>query len=127
MKQVAGRHGEVLLVAAAKAKDARRIDVRWLTPRAFRRYMQVGLCGHDAGWLPAGGWAGCLQDHNVAFVDLLYSAGMRLSEGARRHLSAGYRRRLAQRPRHRFGEFALPVSSFLCLPASHPTGPLWPR
>ena len=36
MKEVVGRYGEVLLVAAAKARDARPSNVHWLTPRTWR-------------------------------------------------------------------------------------------
>ncbi|WP_449475261.1 site-specific integrase [Streptomyces abikoensis] len=81
MKQVMGRNGDVLTVPAAKAKDAKKSDVRWLTPRAFRRWVDVGLRGHTAAGMPADGWAGRLEDRNAAFADLLYSTGMRLSEG----------------------------------------------
>jgi hypothetical protein len=42
MKQVVGRSGEVLTVAAGKAKDARRSNVHWLTPRTWRRWIDVG-------------------------------------------------------------------------------------
>lgn len=66
---------------AGKAKDAKRSDVRWLTPRAWRRWVDVGLRGHGAAGLPDPEWAGRLEDRNAAFADLLYSSGMRLSEG----------------------------------------------
>ncbi|MFF7019913.1 tyrosine-type recombinase/integrase [Streptomyces klenkii] len=81
MKQVMGRNGEVLMAPVAKAKDAKRSDVRWLTPRAFRRWVDVGLRGHTAAGTPREDWVGRLEDRNSAFADLLYSTGMRLSEG----------------------------------------------
>ncbi|WP_308406499.1 site-specific integrase [Streptomyces sp. AC602_WCS936] len=82
MRTVVGRRGEIALVPAARAKNARTSDVRWLTPRAFRRWVDVGLRGHDADGRPAPGWAGRLADRNAAFADLLFSSGMRLTEGA---------------------------------------------
>jgi integrase len=81
MKQVLGRNGEVLTVAAAKAKDARPSNVHWLTPRTWRRWIDVGLRGHTQEGVPEPGWAGRLEDRNVAFVRLLTSSGLRLAEG----------------------------------------------
>ena len=46
LRQVRGRDGNVLTVAAARAKDARPSNVHWLTPRAWRRWIDVGLRGH---------------------------------------------------------------------------------
>ncbi|MFJ5548621.1 site-specific integrase [Streptomyces sp. NPDC093225] len=82
MRSMAGRTGESVLVPAARAKNARTSEVRWLTPRAFRRWVEVGLRGHDADGVPSAGWAGRLGDRNGAFADLLFSSGMRLTEGA---------------------------------------------
>ncbi|MFE2711949.1 tyrosine-type recombinase/integrase [Streptomyces mirabilis] len=82
MKDVFSRsRGTVLTVPATKAKDARGSNVHWLTPRAFRRWAEVGLRGHTREGLPAAGWCGRLEDRNVAFADLLYSSGMRRGEG----------------------------------------------
>ncbi|MFD8474891.1 tyrosine-type recombinase/integrase [Streptomyces globisporus] len=82
MRSVVGRNGEPVLVPRARAKNARTSEVRWLTPRAFRRWVDVGLRGCDADGLAAAGWAGRLADRNAAFADLLFSSGMRLAEGA---------------------------------------------
>jgi hypothetical protein len=81
MREVAGRRGEVLLVAAAKARDARPGNVHWLTPRTWRRWIDVGLRGHGAGGVPEPGWMARLEDRNVAFVNVLRSSGLRRSEG----------------------------------------------
>ncbi|MCX5309012.1 site-specific integrase [Streptomyces sp. NBC_00160] len=81
MKEILGRDGTVIRVPAGKAKDAKRSDVRWLTPRAWRRWVDVGMRGHSVGGLPDPAWAGRLEDRNSAFANLLYSSGMRLSEG----------------------------------------------
>lgn len=82
MRTFTGRHGEVVLVPAASAKNARASDVRWLTPRAFRRWADVGLRGAGVDGLVDSGWSGRLGDRNAAFADLLFSSGMRLTEGA---------------------------------------------
>ena len=81
MKQVRGRNGEVLTVAAARAKDARPSNVHWLTPRTWRRWIDVGLRGHGRDGVPEPGWAGRLEDRNVAFTRLLVSSGLRRAEG----------------------------------------------
>ncbi|MFJ2663797.1 site-specific integrase [Nocardia fluminea] len=81
MKQVMGREGAVIMVPAARAKDARRSNVHWLTPRTWRRWMDIGLRGHTQGGVPEPGWVGRLEDRNVAFVRLLTSSGLRRSEG----------------------------------------------
>jgi site-specific recombinase XerD len=105
MKQVPGRHGKVLTVAAAKAKDARPCNVHWLTPRTWRRWTDIGLRGHTREGAPGPGWVGRLEDRNVAFVRLLTSSGLRRAEGGslltfevpRRQLDGGryYRGRVA--------------------------------
>lgn len=82
MRSVIDRHGGAVEVPMARAKGARISDVRWLTPRAFRRWMDVGLRGHTAAGIVAPGWRGRLEDRNTAFADLLFSSGMRLGEGA---------------------------------------------
>lgn len=81
MKEIIGRSGTVIRVPAGKAKDAKQSNVKWLTPRAWRRWVNVGLRGHTADGLPDPAWSGRLEDRNAAFADLLYSSGMRLSEG----------------------------------------------
>jgi site-specific recombinase XerD len=81
MKQVRSRSGEIVTVPAARAKDARSSNVYWLTPRAWRRWADVGLRGHGRDGVPEPGWAGRLEDRNVAFVRLLVSSGLRRSEG----------------------------------------------
>jgi integrase len=80
-RQVRGRNGEVLTVAAARAKDARPSNVHWLTPRTWRRWTDIGLRGHGRDGVPEPGWAGRLEDRNVAFSRLLVSSGLRRAEG----------------------------------------------
>ncbi|WFB88393.1 MULTISPECIES: site-specific integrase [Streptomyces] len=82
MRSVRGRNGGLVQVPAALSKNARASEVRWLTPRAFRRWVEVGLRGFGADGAPSPGWAGRMADRNGAFADLLFSSGMRLTEGA---------------------------------------------
>jgi site-specific recombinase XerD len=81
MHQVWGRNGQVISVPVARAKDARPSNVHWLTPRTWRRWTDVGLRGHGRAGVPEPGWAGRLEDRNVAFARLLVSSGLRRSEG----------------------------------------------
>ncbi len=82
LKQVVGRDGVVGSVPAGRAKDARRSNVYWLTPRTWRRWIDVGLRGHTRDGVPEPGWVGRLEDRNVAFVRFLTSSGLRRGEGA---------------------------------------------
>ncbi|MFG2631421.1 tyrosine recombinase XerC [Streptomyces sp. NPDC048473] len=77
-----GRYGEMVSVPVARAKNARASEVHWLTPRAFRRWVDVGLRGHGVDGRPSLEWKGRLEDRNAAFADLLFSSGARLTEGA---------------------------------------------
>ena len=81
MRQVRGLRGEIVTVPAARAKDSRPSNVHWLTPRTWRRWIDVGLRGHDRAGAPDLGWAGRLEDRNVAFARLLISSGLRRAEG----------------------------------------------
>ena len=81
MRQVRGRNGEVMASAAARAKDTRPSNVHWLTPRTWRRWIDVGLRGHGRDGIPEAGWASRVEDRNVAFTRLLVSSGLRRAEG----------------------------------------------
>lgn len=81
MKRVVSRDGFAVTVPAARAKDARRSNVHWLTPRSWRRWIDVGMRGHRASGVPEFGWAGRLEDRNVAFVRLMTTSGLRRAEG----------------------------------------------
>ncbi|MEU5050123.1 site-specific integrase [Streptomyces sp. NPDC021096] len=82
MHSVVGYHGAVVQVPEARAKEAKSSDVHWLTPRMFRLWVDVGLRGHTAAGFPSPRWPGRLEARNVAFADLLFSSGVRLTEGA---------------------------------------------
>ena len=58
--------------------------MHWLTPRTWRRWIDVGLRGHGRDGVPEAGWAGRLEDRNVAFVRLLVSSGLRRARRAGR-------------------------------------------
>jgi site-specific recombinase XerD len=82
MRSAVGRHGEVIAIPEARAKNAKASNVRWLTPRAFRRWVDVGLRGHTASGVPSPSWRGRLEDRNTSFAEVLMSSGMRLTEAA---------------------------------------------
>ncbi|WP_424752583.1 site-specific integrase [Mycobacterium sp.] len=81
MKRVIGRDGAAITVPAARAKNARRSNVHWLTPRSWRRWIDVGLRGHTRDGLPDPGWGGRLEDRNVGYVRLMVTSGLRRAEG----------------------------------------------
>ncbi|MGW2858250.1 site-specific integrase [Streptomyces sp. NPDC001205] len=81
-RSVVLRRGAVASVPVQRAKDSRSSNVHWLTPRAFRRWVDVGLRGLTRHGLPASGWKGRMEARNVAYARLLYGSGLRRSEGA---------------------------------------------
>lgn len=81
MKRVLGRDGATITVPAARAKNARRSNVHWLTPRSWRRWIDIGLRGRTCDGLPEPGWGGRLEDRNVAYVRLMVTSGLRRGEG----------------------------------------------
>ena len=81
MKRVLGRDGVTITVPAARAKNARRSNVHWLTPRSWRRWIDIGLRGHTRDGLPDPGWGGRLEDRNLAYVRLMVTSGLRRGEG----------------------------------------------
>lgn len=80
VKTVRDRHGDVVEVAQARARDVRSSNVKWLTPRAFRLWRDVGLRGYTAEGRRDASWRGRHDDRNAAFADLLYSSGLRRTE-----------------------------------------------
>ncbi|MED7954649.1 hypothetical protein [Streptomyces sp. BE303] len=79
--EVMGRRGDVMKVPAARAKDVRSSNVKWLAPRAYRLWRDVGLRGYTADGRRDPSWLGRNDDRNAAYSDLLFSSGMRRSEG----------------------------------------------
>ncbi|MFE1333299.1 integrase [Streptomyces microflavus] len=81
MREVLGRNGEISSVPAQRAKDVRSSNVKWLTPRTYRLWRDVGLRGYTADGRRDPSFRGRNDDRNAAYSDLLFSSGMRLSEG----------------------------------------------
>jgi len=63
-----------------RARDARTTRVKWLTPRAFHQWRDVGLGGHRLDGSIDPSWRGRNDGRNLAFADLLWSSGLRLRE-----------------------------------------------
>lgn len=63
-----------------QTKDARRTRVKWLTPRAYRQWLHVGLEGAlpDSRLDPS--WRGRSEGRNAALAELLWTSGLRLRE-----------------------------------------------
>ena len=80
VKTVRTRHGDMVETSDAGAKDVRSSNVRWLTPRAYRLWRDVGLCGYTAKSRPDRSWRGRHDDRNAAYADLLFSSGLRRTE-----------------------------------------------
>ncbi|WP_415853484.1 tyrosine-type recombinase/integrase [Sinomonas sp. G460-2] len=108
-REAVGRRGGVVQVPAARAKDAKSADVHWLTPRMFRRWVDVGLRGFTADGPPDAGWVGRLEDRNSAFADLLFTSGLRLTEAASL-LTLEVPRRRADARRYHAGRLAPAVT-----------------
>jgi site-specific recombinase XerD len=54
--------------------------VKWLTPRAYRRWVDWGLRGLNLEGLDARVWRGRNAERDAAFAHLLYGTGLRLQE-----------------------------------------------
>jgi len=80
VKTVRDRHGDLVEVAQAWATDVRSSNVKWLTPRAFRLWRDVGLRGYTAEGRRDASWRGRHDERNAAFADLLFSSGLRRTE-----------------------------------------------
>jgi hypothetical protein len=50
--------------------------VKWLTPRAFRLWRDVGLRGYGADGRPDAGWRGRHDSRDAAFADVLFASGV---------------------------------------------------
>jgi site-specific recombinase XerD len=72
--------GDEVEVVNHRPKDVRSTNVKWLTPRTFRLWRDIGLRGYDAAGLPDPSWRGRNSGRNAAFADLLFDSGLRLRE-----------------------------------------------
>ncbi|MEV6825565.1 site-specific integrase [Amycolatopsis sp. NPDC051102] len=79
-REAISRNGDRVQVPAARARNARGSNVKWLTPAAFRLWRDVGLRGYGADGRRDRSWRGRHDDRNAAFADLLFSSGLRRSE-----------------------------------------------
>jgi integrase len=75
------RGGGTATVADQAPRDVRSADVKWVTPRTYRLWRDIGLLGYDADGQPDPSWRGRNDGRNAAFTDLLFSSGLRLREG----------------------------------------------
>lgn len=79
--QVRLRGGGTATVADQAPRDVRSADVKWVTPRTYRLWRDIGLLGYDAAGQPDPSWRGRNDGRNAAYTDLLFSSGPRLREG----------------------------------------------
>lgn len=77
---VTGPGGEAIEVADNAPTDVRRSNVKWLTPRAFRLWRDVGLGGRLPSGLDDSRWPGRNDGRDTAFADFVYSCGLRRRE-----------------------------------------------
>ncbi len=66
--------------AALRPRDARPSRVKWLTPRAYQQWRDVGLRGYRLDGSRDSSWRGRCDARNAAFANLLWSSGLRLRE-----------------------------------------------
>ncbi|WP_158298029.1 site-specific integrase [Gordonia sp. YC-JH1] len=62
-------------------KSVRSTRVKWLTPRAYMRWRDVGLGGYLADGTRDERWRGRNDGRNLALAETLWSSGLRLREG----------------------------------------------
>jgi site-specific recombinase XerD len=72
--------GEVISTPALRPKAVRSIRLKWLTPRAYRRWRDVGLAGYLADGTRDTKWRGRTDGRNLAMSETLWSSGLRLRE-----------------------------------------------
>jgi hypothetical protein len=81
MHAVRLRDGTTAMVAEQGPRDVRSADVKWVTPRTYRLWRDIGILGYDISGHPDPSWRGRNDGRNAAFTDLLFSSGLRLREG----------------------------------------------
>ena len=75
-------HEGIAEVAIRPHREARTNRVKWLMPKAYTEWRDVGLLGLGSDGEQDGSWRGRNGGRNAAFADLLWSSGLRLREGA---------------------------------------------
>lgn len=77
-----GRDGVLSTSISIMPKNIRNASVKWLTPKAYRQWRDVAMGGYLPNGLQDSAWRGRTDGRNIAFTDLLWSTGLRISEGA---------------------------------------------
>jgi len=77
-----GRDGSMVEVVDGAAHDVRTFNVKWLTPRMWKLWRDVGLLGLTRDGTPDETFHGRNGDRNAAFADLLFESGLRRTEAA---------------------------------------------
>jgi len=80
LRTVRTRDGAPVQVAELAPTDVRSSNVKWLTPRAFRLWRDVGLRGYGANGQPDCSWRGRNDGRDAAFADVLFASGLRRRE-----------------------------------------------
>jgi site-specific recombinase XerD len=80
LRAVRTRVGAAVQVPELAPVDVRSSNVKWLTPRAFRLWRDVGLRGYGADGRPDAGWRGRHDGRDAAFADVLFASGLRRRE-----------------------------------------------
>ena len=80
--RVRDRRGDERLRPALRPTNVRSVRVKWLTPRAYRRWRDVGLGGYTGEGLLDETWRGRNDGRNVAMSELMWASGLRLREAA---------------------------------------------
>jgi len=72
--------GEPKQVPAESSHVGPRRDVRWLPPRSYHLWRNVGVCGFDSDERSRTGFRGRWAARNAVFMDLMVRTGLRLCE-----------------------------------------------
>ncbi|MGW6508914.1 site-specific integrase [Streptomyces niveus] len=80
LRSVRTRDGGVVQVPELAPSDVRSSDVKWLTPRAYRLWRDVGLRGRRPDGRVDTAWRGRNEGRDVAFADTSFSSGLRRRE-----------------------------------------------
>lgn len=81
MKERKLRSGDTAVGPALRPKSTRSYRVKWLTPKAYHRWRDVGLAGYGRDNTRDDGWRGRNDGRNLAMAETLWSSGLRLREG----------------------------------------------
>lgn len=74
------RDGQSVDTRVVRSKNVVRERVRWLTPRTFRLWRDIGLDGYTTEGLRDDAFRGRTALRNKAMVELMYGSGLRVQE-----------------------------------------------